>query len=99
MESSQPFPPLESPAQYGRNYPDPRANKLNDDLAGKVYDLIHEYVQNRSGEELYFMRGGLGQLTTTNCWYFTYELSEAIQSIVLSEQEQRKVALLAGPQV
>ena len=84
------MPPLKSPKQYGRHYPDPHAYELLGDLARRMGDAASTYINGLPDEELYFIKGGIGQLTTTNCWWLIYELAPAIRGLVEEAEYRRK---------
>ena len=82
-------PVLEAPVKYGRVYPDPRAEEMLTDLARRMSDSVGPYLDGLSDDALYLLRVGIGQLSTTNCWWLIYELRGAIEGLI-SEVEARK---------
>jgi hypothetical protein len=86
---SKSFRPLETRVKYGRHYPDPEGYELLNDLARRMADAVVPYLDGLSDEGRYLVRGTLGQLTTTNCWWLIYELRGALTGLV-EEAELRK---------
>ena len=76
--------------KYGRHYPDPRAYELLKDIARRMVDTASTYINGLPDEELYFIKGGLEQLSTTNCWWLIYELAPAIRGLVEEAEYRRK---------